>query len=102
MGYNCYQENLIPPTEPLMSLNSENNITPLTLNQINTPENLSTPMIDVNEMIFTKKYFIKENLILYLIYWIIFIFYSCYVLCVRGVTEQYITLGGIILLCILI
>ena len=102
LGYNCYQENLIPPTEPLMSLNSENNKISLTLNQINTPENLSTPIIDVNEMKFTKKYFIKENLILYLIYWIIFIFYLCYVIYIREITGLYITIGGIILLCILI
>ena len=83
-----------------MSLNPENNQTPLTpniINQNNTPENLSTPIIDVDEMKFTKKYFIKENLILYLIYWIIFLFYLCYVLYQRKTFDECVSLGGVLL-----
>ena len=89
-----------------MSLNPETKQTPLTpniINQKNTPENLSTPIIDVDEMKFTKKYFIKENLILYLIYWIIFLFYLYYVLYKRKKFNEYIIiLGGILLLLIII
>lgn len=103
--YTFFNENLIPPEEPLMSLNPENNQTPLTpniINQNNTPEDLSTPIIDVDEMKFTKKYFIKENLILYLIYWIIFLFYLYVLYKIKKFNGGIIIVGGILLLLIII